>query len=120
VFSFGVLIYEVITQQDPWEGKSHNEVATLVLSGRRMTVPDCNPTLQKLMTDCWHQDPDQRPDFTEILQTLTNLSPLVVDSTEEITVIESSASAYSREQEEYLENLDGEQPGRKVRNIIVT
>lgn len=45
-----------------------------VLNGERMPQPQhCSPQLFGLMERCWSGDPDQRPLYPDILQTLTTL-----------------------------------------------
>ena len=56
VFSFGVILWELVTQKHPWvdEGYSGLDVAIAVASGDRLVIPDnCNTELKSLMEDCW-------------------------------------------------------------------
>jgi serine/threonine protein kinase len=77
VFSYGVVIWEVITRQAPWQGMQPMQIAYNVVhqSMRPPVPPGISPPVQYLMQQCWHQDPNQRPSFTEILQQLKSLSP---------------------------------------------
>jgi serine/threonine protein kinase len=38
VFAFGVLLFEIFKQEEPWKGESHIVVATKVMAGERMAV----------------------------------------------------------------------------------
>jgi len=73
VFSFGVVIYEILAQEPPWKDLTPIETSAKVRDGYRMMLPkncDCPPALQELMERCWAQRPSERPDFVEIYKTL--------------------------------------------------
>ena len=81
VWSFGVVMWEVLTRQQPWPGKSHLEILTAVMiRGQRLPVPDllreagkgevhaaAQRELARIMGQCWLAEPGQRPSFTQIL-----------------------------------------------------
>ncbi|ELR15122.1 protein kinase domain containing protein, partial [Acanthamoeba castellanii str. Neff] len=75
VYSYGVVIWEVLTRQAPWQGMQPMQIAYGVVhqSMRPPIPPGTAPPLVHLMQQCWHQDPAQRPSFTEILQQLKAL-----------------------------------------------
>ncbi|PRP75753.1 putative LRR receptor-like serine/threonine-protein kinase [Planoprotostelium fungivorum] len=68
VFSFGVVVWEILRVMDPWEEYSPVEAAIAVSTrGERLPIPaDCHPSLIKLMNLCWQTLPEDRPDFAEI------------------------------------------------------
>ncbi|KAL3830385.1 hypothetical protein ACJIZ3_019187 [Penstemon smallii] len=80
VFSFGVILWELVTLQQPWNGLSPAQVVGAVaFQNRRLTIPqDTSPILVSLMESCWADDPTQRPSFGKIVETLKKLlkSPL--------------------------------------------
>jgi hypothetical protein len=49
--------------------KTVDELKEIVVQrGERPPIPDyCPRTLSKLIEKCWHQDPTERPAFTEII-----------------------------------------------------
>ncbi|KAJ3606406.1 hypothetical protein NHX12_025927 [Muraenolepis orangiensis] len=69
VWSFGVLLYEVITfGQMPYPTMTNYQVVTQVPTGYRMPAPaSCPKVMYELMADCWKEDEHQRPTF-ETLQ----------------------------------------------------
>jgi len=76
VFSFGVVIYEIIAQEPPWKDLSGVQAAGKVNNGYRMVLPEscpCPLVLKKLMVKCWAQLPSDRPDFEKICDILENL-----------------------------------------------
>lgn len=65
VWSFGVLLMEVITYgANPYPGMNNREVIERVQAGYRMAKPPrCPDELYKVMLHCWDKDPDHRPTF---------------------------------------------------------
>lgn len=67
VWSYGILLYELITHGSiPYAGMHNKEVIEHVQRGYRIPKPtncDCPDEVYKQMRDCWHQDPDKRPTF---------------------------------------------------------
>ncbi|KAI0498951.1 hypothetical protein KFK09_019849 [Dendrobium nobile] len=75
VFSFGVILWELLTMQQPWKGLSPVQVVGAVaFQNRRLTIPqDMSPPLAALVESCWADDPRQRPTFSSIVETLKKL-----------------------------------------------
>jgi serine/threonine protein kinase len=69
VWSYGVTLWEIVTQQDPFPKLTSVQAAVQVVTSQlRLEVPDnAPPSLQKLIEDCFIQDPEQRPSFSNIL-----------------------------------------------------
>ena len=73
VYSFGIVMWEVCTRQEPYadvqdlEGLLDDIADEKLAVPRRPDIPDEVPTdLKALMRDCWDPNPDQRPTFDEI------------------------------------------------------
>jgi guanylate cyclase len=70
VYSFGIILYEVYSRKDPYEGEDPAEVLRLVADksiAKRPCIPDgCPAHVQSLMNDCLVDCADQRPQFDEI------------------------------------------------------
>ncbi|XP_020595523.1 serine/threonine-protein kinase CTR1 isoform X2 [Phalaenopsis equestris] len=75
VFSFGVILWELLTKQQPWRGLSPGQVVGAVaFQNRRLPIPqDTSPALAALVESCWADDPKQRPPFSSIVETLKKL-----------------------------------------------
>lgn len=59
-----------------WES---NWFSLLSVQGLRPTIPkNTHPKLIELLERCWQQDPTQRPDFSEILETVQHLAKEVL------------------------------------------
>jgi tRNA A-37 threonylcarbamoyl transferase component Bud32 len=70
VYGFGMVCYEILMGQIPFEGHPKSDY-DLVLSGKRPDIPDhVDPNLRDLLHRCWHDDPLQRPGWPEILDIL--------------------------------------------------
>ncbi|KAL5213895.1 hypothetical protein ABZP36_003047 [Zizania latifolia] len=75
VYSFGVILWELLTMQQPWSGLSPAQVVGAVaFQSRRLAIPqDTVPELAALVESCWDDDPRQRPSFSSIVDTLKKL-----------------------------------------------
>jgi serine/threonine protein kinase len=74
VYSFGIVVWEMVTRKAPFAGRNFMGVTLEVLEGRRPPVPpDCAPAVAKLMTKCWHSDAAKRPSMEEVVATLDSL-----------------------------------------------
>ena len=74
-------MYEIATCKDPFDGAAPTAVAVMVVRDKaRPLIPedtDLPEEYNELMTNCWEQEPADRPDFQEIvsrLQVLTHSS----------------------------------------------
>ena len=83
VYSFGIILYEVYSRKDPYEGEDYNEVINLVTDpnvNKRPPVPDsCPPQVQGLMYDCVGGIPQNRPTFEELDQRLRRLDVATIE-----------------------------------------
>jgi predicted Ser/Thr protein kinase len=71
VWSFGILVYEIVAQHEPHEKMSLLNIAVAIRDcGLTPTIPnDCPPLLREVMELCWKKEPKERPTF----ETLYNL-----------------------------------------------
>ncbi|XP_041858290.1 mitogen-activated protein kinase kinase kinase 20 [Melanotaenia boesemani] len=75
-FSYGVVLWEMLTREIPFKGLEGLQVAWLVVEkNERLTIPSgCPPSFAKLMRKCWATEPKERPMFKQILSTLESMS----------------------------------------------
>ena len=76
VYSFGVILWEMLTGRVPWEHKPFPAqiVMSVAVEGARLQIPKGVPSsIRRLIRDCWRQDPRLRPSFKEILVRLKGI-----------------------------------------------
>ncbi|KAL0356543.1 UNVERIFIED_CONTAM: Serine/threonine-protein kinase STY46 [Sesamum calycinum] len=85
VFSFGVVLWELLTGKIPYEYLTPLQAAVgVVQKGLRPTIPKhTHPKLAELLERCWQQDPALRPDFSELIELLQQISKEVGDDGED-------------------------------------
>lgn len=68
-YSYGLILWEMATGQVPFREKTHQEIYDIVVNkGDRMPFTDSvPPCLRNLIMRCWAQNPNDRPDFSEIV-----------------------------------------------------
>nr|XP_028565739.1 mitogen-activated protein kinase kinase kinase 11 [Podarcis muralis] len=80
VWSYGVLLWELLTGEVPYRGIDGLAVAYGV-AVNKLTLPipsTCPEPFARLMAECWEQDPHRRPTFASILSQLTVLETQVL------------------------------------------
>uniref|UniRef100_A0A3B5MML6 Mitogen-activated protein kinase kinase kinase 20a n=1 Tax=Xiphophorus couchianus TaxID=32473 RepID=A0A3B5MML6_9TELE len=75
-FSYGVVLWEMLTREIPFKGLEGLQVAWLVVEkNERLTIPSCCPeSFAELMRKCWTAEPKERPMFKQILCTLESMA----------------------------------------------
>ncbi|NXM38286.1 ANKK1 protein, partial [Gymnorhina tibicen] len=112
VYSFGIVIWEVLMQKKPYAGANMMAIIVKVAAGKRPGLElvrddwpgECHQMVD-LMKRCWDQDPKQRPSFADIpVETdvlLALIQSLVLDPENERLVRKMSHKpAISRSQQE--------------------
>ncbi|GLT35014.1 hypothetical protein SLA2020_094990 [Shorea laevis] len=76
VFSFGILLWELLTGKLPYENLTPLQAAIGVVQKElRPVIPsDTHPKLVELLERCWQRDPSLRPEFSEIRLLLLDLA----------------------------------------------
>jgi len=77
VYSFGIVLWEVLMREQPYAGKSAPQIAVAVIRD------DIRPTLNHvadnerpyvdLMTSCWDRDPIKRPVFLDVMNSIQQM-----------------------------------------------
>lgn len=83
VYSFGIILYEVYSRQDPYQGEDHGEVLKLVADpvvNKRPPVPQCcPPTVAAIMKECLEKTPGSRPTFEQLDLRLKDLDVATIE-----------------------------------------
>ena len=76
VFSFGLLMWEVVTHERPFELMSQIEAAgSVAIEGKRPPFPETiPPALKDLIEKCWAEKPSERMEVEQIIKCLGDLS----------------------------------------------
>ncbi|XP_078458649.1 mitogen-activated protein kinase kinase kinase 9-like [Lampetra planeri] len=80
IWSYGVLLWELLTGEVPYRGIDGLTVAYGV-AVNKLTLPipsTCPEPFAKLMADCWKADPHARPSFASILEQLTAIEESIL------------------------------------------
>jgi serine/threonine protein kinase len=73
VYAFGMIAWAVWTGERPFHSMKLTplQLAKSVEGGHRPDIPDdCPPKIKHIIEICWSADPDNRPEFNEIIQIL--------------------------------------------------
>jgi len=75
VYSIGVILWELVTREFFFgEVRFMSQLEDMVLSGKRPAIPDdCPPLFKQLIEQCWHADPEKRPECKEIVARMGQL-----------------------------------------------
>nr|DBA16258.1 TPA: hypothetical protein GDO54_003670 [Pyxicephalus adspersus] len=87
VYSYSIVIWELLTQKKPFAGNSMMTVIVKVAAGQRPQIEDisedgpveCQQMID-LMQRCWNQNPNKRPSFPEI-----NIDAIIENNSEDIS-----------------------------------
>ncbi|KAI4351011.1 hypothetical protein L6164_005405 [Bauhinia variegata] len=82
VYSYGVILWELSTLQQPWGGMNPMQVVGAVgFQHRRLDIPEnMDPAIADIIRKCWETDPKLRPSFAEIMATLKPLQRPITSS----------------------------------------
>jgi len=79
VWSFGVVLWEIFSLgTQPYPGWTNREAREQIDRGYRMPAPSGTPSqLFEIMKSCWHEEDDDRPYFSELVQAFENLATVL-------------------------------------------
>ncbi|WIA40249.1 hypothetical protein OEZ86_013627 [Tetradesmus obliquus] len=94
VFSFGVVLWELLTCKIPYSDMTPLQAAVgVVQKGLRPAIPaNCLPQLASLMAACWDASPMHRPSFKELTPQMQVLLDAVRDEEARKAALASSSS----------------------------
>lgn len=93
VYSFGLLLWEILTLENPFEDYLSYQLEAQKTNGVRphLSSRRCGSIgIQQLMRRCWDQDPAFRPTFTEILREIE--AAILTDEEDSVATSDTFAS----------------------------
>ncbi|XP_076885140.1 serine/threonine-protein kinase STY13-like [Bidens hawaiensis] len=80
-YSFAIVLWELIHNKLPFEGMSNLQAAyAAAFKNVRPSADDLPEDLARIVTSCWQEDPNERPNFTQIIQMLLHYLSLNASS----------------------------------------
>ncbi|EYU17550.1 hypothetical protein MIMGU_mgv1a004130mg [Erythranthe guttata] len=81
VFSFGVVLWELLTGKIPYAYLTPLQAAVgVVQKGLRPSIPrHTHPLVVELLEKCWQQEPSLRPEFSEIIEILQHMAKKIFE-----------------------------------------
>lgn len=76
IWSFGVFCWEVFSfGKQPFDTLTDEQILEQIPHGLRLLMPEagCPDDLYQLMLNCWNMNPDKRPKFSHLYNTLINI-----------------------------------------------
>jgi len=97
VYSYGVILWELFTLQQPWGKMNPMQVVGAVgFQHRRLDIPEfVDPGIADIIRKCWQTDPRLRPSFGEIMDSLKQLQKPI-----QRAAVPSSSALTTDEQEQ--------------------
>jgi serine/threonine protein kinase len=106
VYSFGIVLWELVSKGVPWKGMTHAEIIRAVaIEHKRPVIPKwAPPELADLINRCWAQDPEERPTFDYIYHAFRSCAVLFAGTDEDLYL----------EQMRVMDALHSERPGNPL------
>ncbi|XP_065339287.1 mitogen-activated protein kinase kinase kinase 7-like isoform X4 [Cloeon dipterum] len=101
VFSWGIILWEVLTRRRPFDNIKGATVAILwaVHTGQRPPlIANCPPPLEALMTSCWEKESSERPAMVEVVERMERLAVHFPGG--ELPIIEYEGQSSENEEDE--------------------
>src|ERR1044072_3905677 len=71
IFSFGMILWEISSEKEPFAGCSDFQIVCKISKGIREKRVDGTPeSYFELYTECWDEDSEKRPNIEEVVEIL--------------------------------------------------
>jgi len=79
VYSFGVILYEMLTRNQFFEEERFfSRMEQKIIAGERPELPHCYPEIESLVRSCWDGDASRRPSFADIIGQIKDIMRFMV------------------------------------------
>nr|XP_043615881.1 serine/threonine-protein kinase STY13-like [Erigeron canadensis] len=80
-YSFAIVLWELLHNRLPFEGMSNLQAAyAAAFKNVRPSLEDLPTDLATILSSCWMEDPDSRPNFSQIIQMLLHYFSTILPS----------------------------------------
>ncbi|KAK8858250.1 hypothetical protein M9Y10_013351 [Tritrichomonas musculus] len=83
VYSFAMIVYELITLKKPFEDIHNTNIIKILQRVQQGNMPEIDDSVpesfKKLIQQCWAQEPDERPTFNQIVHSLRTDPGFIID-----------------------------------------
>jgi predicted Ser/Thr protein kinase len=126
IYSYGILLWELVTGQVPMAGLSDRAVIDKIRRGEREAIPSATPApLAEIIAGCWQMEPERRPTIADIIQQLQDYHPEATANSRAASLAadsplfagRSSASPVSAN-ELYMQAVGADQMGQYERAFV--
>lgn len=77
IYSFGVVLWELMTGKQPYAGYDEKALAHMICQGERERIPETVDLMYaQIIEQCWQSDPNARPALNDIIARLEKLNVL--------------------------------------------
>jgi len=75
VYSFAIVFYECVARKEPYDQTPSYQIVLQVAQGYRPVIPEnIHSEIVEILQECWAEDPDSRPSFSDIILKLDRIS----------------------------------------------
>ncbi|KAH0921797.1 hypothetical protein HID58_021815 [Brassica napus] len=101
VYSYGVILWELFTLQQPWGKMNPMQVVGAVgFQHRRLEIPESvDPRIADIISKCWQTDPRLRPSFAEIMTSLKQLQKPIMSPNVQRAATPSTSSMITEQEQ---------------------
>jgi ankyrin repeat protein len=106
VYSYAILLWELLTCKEPYEGVSMHDIRKMIIADIKPDIEEIKKlkvtdTIVSLIERCWDKDPNLRPSFGQILDTLDEILCVPLDIFEaaergKVALVQKKLDALSR------------------------
>lgn len=73
IYSYGVILWEIMTGKRPYEGLTEENILDHIRQGKREEIPQTIAAVYaEIIHRCWLENPNERPSLTEIIRKIEN------------------------------------------------